>query len=94
MSFLNIFQIIVCILIIVLVTMQVSKSSNGISGLMGASFSKNKTNMPIEKSQKIVFILVLIFMGFSFFYSFNKSQEYKSVINENSIEEIKDSGEE
>lgn len=93
MSFLNIFQIIVCVLIIILVTMQVSKSSNGISGLMGASFSKNKTNIPIEKSQKLVFILILIFLGFSFYYSFNKSQEYKSVINESSIQEIKDNGE-
>lgn len=80
MSVLTIMQITSSILIILFVLFQVSKDASGLAGLMGGSSSGQNKKSNIDKSTKYMLFLILFFIGISFFSSYQKSLNYKSII--------------
>lgn len=79
MNFISILQLISAIVIIILVLFQVNKDSSGLAGLMGSVNSAPKKNS-IDKSTKYMFVIILFFIGISFYSSYQKSEKYESVI--------------
>jgi protein translocase SecG subunit len=81
MHYIMILQIIVAFLILGLVTFQVTKDSSGLSGLMGNSSSASKNNK-IDKPTKYMFLIIMFFIGISFYISYERSETYESVIKQ------------
>jgi len=89
MTLLNIFQMLLGISILILVTLQVKKDSTGLGGLMGNT-NNNKTTQKVDKSTKYMLVVVILFIFTSFGLSYQKSMEHKSVITDQRIESLKD----
>lgn len=92
MTLSNIILIILAAAIIFIITTNVNKSSNGISGLMSSPVngSKSKSTNKIDKPTKITLLLIVVFMFFCLLFSFNLSKEHRSVIsNEPTYEKSK-----
>lgn len=89
MTLLSIFQLLLGLLILVLVTFQVKKDSSGLAGLMGNS-NNNKPTQKVDKATKYMLIGILLFIFTSFGLSYQKSLTSQSVVNDSRIEHMKD----